>query len=84
MIGMMMQHCMSRAAARMTQALDMCMPAHGEIVVGGRDDRKGRRLAPHAGLVQRLRTECRMQQIPLGALARLQAKPAGLKQRVAK
>ena len=58
----------------------MRAPAHREVVVGGRDDREGRRLAPRARLIQRLRGERRMQQIPLGALARLSSSKLDLRQ----
>lgn len=62
----------------------MRAPAHREVIVGGGDDRKRRRLAPRACLIQRLRAERRMQQIPLGALARLPRFQLNVKQCVRK
>ena len=61
----------------------MRAPAHREVVVGGRDNREGRRLAPRARLIQRLRAERRVQQIPLGALARLPRNQLGIKRCIA-
>ena len=46
-------------------------PADGKVVIGGGNHGKGRRLAARAGLVQRFLAERRVQQVALGALARL-------------
>lgn len=80
---LMLQHRCKQSGSAHRQAPAMRAPAHREVVVSGRDDRKGRRLAPRARLIQRLRAERGMQQIPLGALARLASSKLDLKQRIA-